>query len=72
MLYREGRAGSVKEMGSDHSYPGRADQGVSRRWVVTMAIQGGQSSECQGEVWGPLLYREGRAGIIKEMGSDQG
>ena len=51
LLYREGRAGSVKEMVVKHGYTRRAGQGVLRRWGVTMAIQGGQSLECQGDGW---------------------
>ena len=33
----------------DHGYTGRAAQGVSSRWVLSMAIQGGQIRECQGD-----------------------
>ena len=51
MLYRKGRAVSLKEKGGDHGYTGRAEQGVSRIWGVTTAVQGGQSREGQGDGW---------------------
>ena len=43
LLYRYGRAGRFKEMGGDHVYKGRAEQGVSRRWVVTWLYRNGRA-----------------------------
>ena len=72
MFRDHGYTGYDKEMGGDHGNTGRAEQVVSRRWVVTTAIQGGQRRLCQGDGCCPQIYSVGRAGRIKEMGGFHG